>query len=212
MAADRRGRRRRAGAPRQRPASTASARLGDRGARAASAMRMRSASGDLVAAPLRDHDAQLGLEVEGLEARVQSSRWCAMSVRFSSVELAVEVGVELVRALPRSCSRACSWCSAMAQSSCAVVPAWAGSAVDGLGGLGIVRPRPVGEPPLDGELVQLLLQRLSSPVQPAHHGADRDVEDLGDLLVGEALDVGEQHGHAEAARAAPRGPPSPRRR
>ena len=50
------------------------------------------------------------------------------------------------------------------------------------------------------------------PVQPAHHGTDRDVEDLGDLLVGEALDVGEQHGHAGTARGGPRWPPSPRPR
>ena len=34
-------------------------------------------------------------------------------------------------------------------------------------------------------------------MQPAHHRADRHVHDLGDLLVGEAFDVGEQHGHAE---------------
>jgi hypothetical protein len=34
-------------------------------------------------------------------------------------------------------------------------------------------------------------------MEPAHHGADRHVHDLGDLLVGETLDVGEQHGHPE---------------
>ena len=45
---------------------------------------------------------------------------------------------------------------------------------------------------LDGELIQLLLHRLSSPVEAGHHRADRDVEDLGDLLVGEPLDVGQQ--------------------
>ena len=37
-------------------------------------------------------------------------------------------------------------------------------------------------------------------MQPTHHGADRDVHDLGDLLVGETLDVGEQHGHPELLR------------
>src|SRR5439155_6194305 len=51
--------------------------------------------------------------------------------------------------------------------------------------------------PLLAELVQPLLQRSSSAMQTAHHGADRDIEDIGDLLVGEALDVGQQHSHAE---------------
>src|SRR5690606_23353658 len=58
----------------------------------------------------------------------------------------------------------------------------------------------IGEPVRGGVVEQRLLQRLSSPVQPAHHGADGDVEDLGDLLVGEALDVGQQDGHAEVLR------------
>ena len=48
-----------------------------------------------------------------------------------------------------------------------------------------------------GVLVQRLLHRLSSPVQAGHHGTDRNVEHLGDLLVGESLHVGEQHGQAE---------------
>ena len=34
-------------------------------------------------------------------------------------------------------------------------------------------------------------------MEAAHHGADRDVEHLGDLLVGEPLDVGEVDGQAE---------------
>src|SRR6266508_4953155 len=51
--------------------------------------------------------------------------------------------------------------------------------------------------PTDGKLVQLPFERLSSPMQAAHHRADRDVEDLGDLLVRETLDVGEQHGKPE---------------
>jgi len=37
-------------------------------------------------------------------------------------------------------------------------------------------------------------------VQPAHHGTDRDLEDVGDLLVAESLDIGEQDGHAELLR------------
>src|SRR5919106_4842148 len=50
---------------------------------------------------------------------------------------------------------------------------------------------------LHGELVQPLLERLSSPMETTHHRTNRDVEDLGDLLVGEPLDVGQQHRHAE---------------
>ena len=46
-------------------------------------------------------------------------------------------------------------------------------------------------------IVQRLLERPSSPVDPAHDRADRHVGDLGDLLVGESLDVGQQHGHPE---------------
>ena len=34
-------------------------------------------------------------------------------------------------------------------------------------------------------------------MQPTHHRAYRDVEDLGDLLVREAFDIGQQDGHAE---------------
>src|SRR3954447_151316 len=53
------------------------------------------------------------------------------------------------------------------------------------------------QPTLDTELEQRLLQRLSSAMQPTHHRAYRDVEDLGDLFVGETLHIGQQHGHAE---------------
>src|SRR5687767_5887815 len=53
---------------------------------------------------------------------------------------------------------------------------------------------------VDGKVVQPLLQRLSSAMQSTHHGTDRDVEDLGDLLVGEALDVGQQDRHPEGLR------------
>src|SRR4051794_3424539 len=54
-----------------------------------------------------------------------------------------------------------------------------------------------GQATFGGELVQRLLQRLSSAMQPTHHGTDRDVEDVGDLLVGEALDIGEEDGQPE---------------
>jgi hypothetical protein len=36
-------------------------------------------------------------------------------------------------------------------------------------------------------------------VDPAHDRSDGHVGDLGDLLVGEALDVGQEHGHPERA-------------
>src|SRR2546423_7725342 len=57
-----------------------------------------------------------------------------------------------------------------------------------------------GQATLCGELVQRLLQRLSSAMQPAHHRTDGDVEDLGDLLVRKAFHVGEQHGQPEVLR------------
>src|SRR5207247_2129676 len=40
------------------------------------------------------------------------------------------------------------------------------------------------------EVPQPLLELLSSAVEPAHDRADGHIHDLGDLLVGEALDVG----------------------
>src|SRR4051794_9180767 len=55
----------------------------------------------------------------------------------------------------------------------------------------------VDQASVDGELVQPLLERLSSAMQPTHHRPDRDVEDLGDLLVGEALHVGQEDRHPE---------------
>ena len=33
-----------------------------------------------------------------------------------------------------------------------------------------------------------------------HHGSDGNIEDLGDLLVGETLDIGQDHGHPELLR------------
>src|SRR5262245_20145404 len=56
------------------------------------------------------------------------------------------------------------------------------------------------EVPLHGELVQPLLERLSSPMETTHDRSDRDVEDLGDLFVGESLHVRQQHGHPEVLR------------
>src|SRR5438270_11609141 len=50
---------------------------------------------------------------------------------------------------------------------------------------------------LTSELVQPRLQRLSSAMQPTHHSTNRNVEDLGDLLVGKTFDVTEQDGHPE---------------
>jgi len=38
---------------------------------------------------------------------------------------------------------------------------------------------------------------MATTVQPGHHSADRRVHDLGDLFVGEALDVGQVHRQTE---------------
>jgi hypothetical protein len=140
--------------------------------------------GHLVDAAVADHQPELGLEVERLQARravVEVLLDVDAVVRVG--QLAVEVQVQLLGG---------SRCS---------------SAIGGLGGQRSVRRhgrggvgRAVGEPVVDGVVEQPLLQRLSSPVQPAHHRADRDVEDLGDLLVREPSDVGEQDGHAEDLR------------
>src|SRR4051794_39121993 len=56
------------------------------------------------------------------------------------------------------------------------------------------------QPSLHTELEQRLLERLSSTVQPTHHRADGNVEDLGDLLVREPLDIGQQHRHPKLLR------------
>src|SRR6476661_3400029 len=73
--------------------------------------------------------------------------------------------------------------------------------------LGLVRVDPFGifgrvgclgeEVPALSEAEQPTLQPFSSPMEARHHRADRDVEDLGDLLVREALDVGEQDSDSE---------------
>ena len=44
---------------------------------------------------------------------------------------------------------------------------------------------------------QLVAQPAAAAVQPRHHRADRGAHDLGDLLVGVALDVGQVHGDPE---------------
>src|SRR4051812_3890674 len=55
----------------------------------------------------------------------------------------------------------------------------------------------VDESSLSAELVQPLLQGLSSAVEATHDRTDRNIEDLGDLLVGKAFHVAEQHGDPE---------------
>ncbi len=50
----------------------------------------------------------------------------------------------------------------------------------------------IGKQPVGlGKCIQQLLELLSSPMQPTHHRADRNIKDLGDLLVGETLDIGQ---------------------
>src|SRR5436309_13944733 len=51
---------------------------------------------------------------------------------------------------------------------------------------------PTGDQPaFAGVFGKQILQLFAAAVQPGHHGADRRAHDLGDLLVGEALDIGE---------------------
>src|SRR6476661_3679314 len=50
-------------------------------------------------------------------------------------------------------------------------------------------------PMVAGELEHRGLEQPAAAVQAAHHGADRNVQDLGDLLVGEPFEVGQQHHH-----------------
>ena len=44
------------------------------------------------------------------------------------------------------------------------------------------------------ELIQLLLQLLSSPMKPAHYGTDWNIKDFCDFFVGKSLYVGEKNG------------------
>lgn len=50
---------------------------------------------------------------------------------------------------------------------------------------------------LGGKGYEGLLQSLASPMNSGHHGPDRNVEDVGNLLVGELLDVGEEYREQE---------------
>jgi hypothetical protein len=47
---------------------------------------------------------------------------------------------------------------------------------------------------------ELVAQLLPAPVQPRHHGTDRDSQDLGDFLVRVALDIGQVDHRAEPGR------------
>src|SRR5206468_3095925 len=64
----------------------------------------------------------------------------------------------------------------------------------------LVRPWPAGpkrgDPALSSQVVEPLLQELAAPVEPRHDRADRNAHHLGDLLIGEPLDV-EQDGRPE---------------
>src|SRR4051812_7735878 len=50
---------------------------------------------------------------------------------------------------------------------------------------------------LDRVVVQQALQKLAAAVQAAHHRAGRALHDLGDLLVGEVLEISKDHGEPE---------------
>ena len=58
-------------------------------------------------------------------------------------------------------------------------------------------PLACNTPEAVGVFRELLLEEPASPEQATHHRADRDVEDVGDLLVGEVLQVGEDHRQPE---------------
>ena len=53
---------------------------------------------------------------------------------------------------------------------------------------------------LAGELQHGGLEQPAAAVQTAHHGADRHLQDLGDLLVREPFQVRQQHHHAVVRR------------
>src|SRR5437763_2620171 len=129
---------------------------------------------DRFAALLTHHDAQLGLEVEGLPAR-----WTVVEVLADEHtplrrQLPVEVVVQQV-----DCFDAVSLVLSHTPSLC-------GS-----------RLWLTDEATLPSKLVQPLLQRPSSAMEPTHHRADGNVENFGDLLVGEAFHVSQQHGDPE---------------
>ena len=135
--------------------------------------------GHRVLALAGDHLAQLGLEVEDLEAVVAAVE----VVLDAHAELVVSLAVE-VRDTPRV-NDVVAVSHGLARSRRSVF----GRAVDRCRAAGRLGPRRSSH--------NCVLSAFSSPMQPAHHRADRNVEDLGDLLVREALDVGQQHRHAE---------------
>src|SRR6476619_1720660 len=102
---------------------------------------------------LRDDDAQLGLEVEGLVAGRAVVEVVLDRLPAVVVELAVEEVIQLVQRVVAvafshtRCPRSGSRCSRY-------------------------------EPSFYSELPQLLLETFSSPVEPPHDGADRDIADL----------------------------------
>jgi hypothetical protein len=49
-------------------------------------------------------------------------------------------------------------------------------------------------------LVQRLLQRFSSPMQPTHYRADGNVEHVGDFFVVKPLHIGQEHRQSEGFR------------
>src|SRR5438876_2056075 len=134
--------------------------------------------GYLLTAPLSHDLAQLDGEVEGVAARRAVVEVALDDDPPFLGELAVEVDVERLERLATlvACHQASTRC--------------AKSATRG-------HPSLTDQAACPAKLVQPLLERPSSAVQSAHHRTDGDVEDLGDLLVGETLDVGEEHGHAE---------------
>ena len=128
--------------------------------------------GHLLTALVRDHQPQLGLEVVGLEARGAGVEVVLNQLAPFRGELAVEVEVQLMDGV-----------TALALPLTLFTHA-------------ATHPSPIcgclafaDEAPVVTEVIQPLLQGFSSAMQPAHDGADGDVEDFGDFLVREALHV-----------------------
>src|SRR5215204_4334328 len=118
----------------------------------------------------------------------QRSRWVRMVVRRSGVSSPSRNPYSWRRASPQSVGW---WRSGTGGALLVVVVASSGRGTHGL------LPRGLDQAASCGELVQPLLEPPSSAMEAAHDGSDGDVEDLGDLLVGEALDVGQQDGQSE---------------